>query len=148
MVPIGDGILNVVGGGVDEDAVVIPGSRLDSGVLMDRAECLQLPIADGDYVLGEQRHCVRIGRPGRTFMMTTVLEYVQVLSVLSPDYVSASRDLHVAQVPPLLDIEEGDGVSVAQQEHPGAGIEDLIAVRRAHLLSHLVLQVLDDQLQR
>ena len=48
-VPVGEGILDVVAGGVDEDAALVPGSRLDADVLVDRAQVLQLTVADRDH---------------------------------------------------------------------------------------------------
>ena len=48
-VPIGEGVLDVVAGGVDEDAALVPGSRLDADVLVDRAQVLQLTVADRDH---------------------------------------------------------------------------------------------------
>ena len=60
----------------------------------------------------------------------------------------ALGDLDGAEVPLLLHVEQGDGVRVAEEEHAGAGVEDLVAVRGLDLLRHLVLQVFDDQLQR
>ena len=127
MVSVGDGILDVVAGGVDKDAVVVPGAALDAGVLVDGAETLQLPVADGDNVFGEQ------GDGGH---------------VRGPDDIATLGDLDVAQVALLLNVEERHGVGVAEEQHPGAGVEDLVAVGRRHLLRHLVLQVLDDQLER
>ena len=48
-IPVGEGVLDVVAGGVDEDATLVPGPRLDADVLMDRAQVLQLTVADRDH---------------------------------------------------------------------------------------------------
>ena len=48
-VPVGEGVLDVVAGGVDEDATLVPGPRLDADVLVDRAQVLQLTVADRDH---------------------------------------------------------------------------------------------------
>ena len=47
--PVGEGVLDVVAGGVDEDAALIPGPGLDTDILMDRAQVLQLAVADRDH---------------------------------------------------------------------------------------------------
>ena len=57
VIAVGDGVLDVVGRRVDEDAGVVPGSRLDPGVLVDGAEQLQLLVADVDGVLRQQGDC-------------------------------------------------------------------------------------------
>lgn len=47
-IPRGQGVFNVVGGGVDEDSTLIPGSTLHSDVLVNVAQTLQLAVADHD----------------------------------------------------------------------------------------------------
>lgn len=47
-VPRGQGVFNVVGGGVDEDATLVPGATLYSDVLVNVAQTLQLAVADHD----------------------------------------------------------------------------------------------------
>lgn len=47
-IPRGEGVFNVVGGGVDEDSSLVPGSALHSDVLMNVAQTLQLTVADHD----------------------------------------------------------------------------------------------------
>lgn len=47
-VPRGEGVFNVVGGGVDEDSALVPGPALHSDVLMNVAQTLQLTVADHD----------------------------------------------------------------------------------------------------
>lgn len=47
-IPRGQGVFNVVGGGVDEDSTLVPGSTLHSDVLVDVAQTLQLAVADHD----------------------------------------------------------------------------------------------------
>ena len=56
VIAVSDGVLDVVGGGVDEDAGVVPGSGFDSGVLVDETEQLEFLVADIDGVLGKQSH--------------------------------------------------------------------------------------------
>lgn len=46
--PRGEGVFDVVGGGVDEDAALVPGAALHTDVLVDVAEALQLTVADHD----------------------------------------------------------------------------------------------------
>ena len=70
---------------------------------MDGAELLELPVADGDDVLGEECDGGHVGRP---------------------DDVAALGDLDVAQVPLLLHVEQRHGVGVAEQEHARAYLED------------------------
>lgn len=43
--------------------------------------------------------------------------------------------------PLLLNIEQGDGVGVSQQQVPGARVEDFIAVWHLHFFSDLILQI-------
>ena len=57
-------------------------------------------------------------------------------------------NLDVSKISLLLNVEEGDAVGISEEEHSGSGVEDLFAVRKLNLLRQLVLQVLDDQLQR
>ncbi len=47
-IPRGEGVFNVVGGGVDEDSTLIPSSTLHPDVLMNVAQTLQLTVADHD----------------------------------------------------------------------------------------------------
>lgn len=47
-VPGGEGVFDVVGCGVDEDAALVPRSALHSDVLVDVAQTLQLAVADHD----------------------------------------------------------------------------------------------------
>ena len=63
VIAVGDGVLDVVGRRVDEDAGVVPGSRLDPGVLVNGAEQLELLVADVDGVLGQQGHSRHVRRP-------------------------------------------------------------------------------------
>ena len=72
------------------------------GVLVDGAELLELPVADGDDVLGEECDGGHVGRP---------------------DDVAALGDLDVAQVPLLLHVEQRHRVRVAQQEHARACVD-------------------------
>lgn len=44
--PRSEGIFDVVGGGVNKDSALIPGSALHSDVFMDVAETLQLTVAN------------------------------------------------------------------------------------------------------
>ena len=46
----------MIGCGVQEDSTLIPGAGLDADVLMDGAQVLQLPVADGDDVFAEESH--------------------------------------------------------------------------------------------
>lgn len=54
--PIGDGVFDVVGRGVDEDTAVVPRSTLHPRVLVDRAQVLQPSVADCYLMLAEQRN--------------------------------------------------------------------------------------------
>lgn len=56
--PRGQGVFNVVGGGVDEDSTLVPGSTLHSDVLVNVAQTLQLAVADHDCcgTIREQFH--------------------------------------------------------------------------------------------
>lgn len=57
--------------------------------------------------------------------------------------------LEIPAFPPfLLDVEEGDGIRVPQEQIPGAGVENLVAVGHRNLLGDLVLEVLDQDLPR
>lgn len=47
-IPRGEGVFDVVGGGVDEDSTLVPGSTLHSDVLMNVAQTLKLTVADHD----------------------------------------------------------------------------------------------------
>lgn len=47
----------MVGGGVDEDAALVPGAALHTDVLMDVAQALQLPVADHDGCGEEKDKC-------------------------------------------------------------------------------------------
>lgn len=47
-IPRGEGVFDVVGGGVDEDSTLVPGTTLHSDVFMNVAKTLQLTVADHD----------------------------------------------------------------------------------------------------
>lgn len=47
-IPGGEGVFDVVGGGVDEDSTLVPGSTLHPDVLMNVAQTFQLAVADHD----------------------------------------------------------------------------------------------------
>lgn len=55
-VPIRQAVLDVVQRGVDEHALIIPGSRLDADRLMHRGSVAQLLVCNDDRVLAQQRH--------------------------------------------------------------------------------------------
>jgi len=50
--------------------------------------------------------------------------------------------------PLLLHVEENNGIRVAEQEHPAASVEDLVARWRHHLLGSFILQIFYDKLHR
>ena len=62
------------------------------------------------------------------------------------DIIPALGDLDVSQVPLLLNVKEGDSISITEKQHSSSGVEDLFAVGKLDLFGQLVLQVLDDQL--
>ena len=45
--PIGESVFDVVAGGVDEHSAILPASTLQTHVLIDSAQALQLPVAYG-----------------------------------------------------------------------------------------------------
>ena len=45
--PVGKSVFDVVAGGVDEHPTVLPAGTLQTHVLINSAEALQLPVADG-----------------------------------------------------------------------------------------------------
>ena len=54
--PRGQGVFDVVGGGVNEHSALVPGPALDADVLVDVAQTLQLPVADHDGCRGGEGH--------------------------------------------------------------------------------------------
>ena len=165
MVTVGDGIFDVVAGGVDKDALIIPGSALDSGVFMDRAESLQFSVADRDHMLGQECHCGHVRSPNHipsreTKQISILKKFNKFMSYLVPNtqikltlgyklclHLPAFWDFHIPEVALLLNIKQGDRVIVTEEKHSGASIEYLIAVWSLNLLSYLILQILDDQLE-
>ncbi len=63
MISIGDGVLYVIRRGVNEDAGVVPRSRLDPGVLVDEAKQFQLLVANVDGMLRQQSNSGHVSRP-------------------------------------------------------------------------------------
>ena len=63
VIAVGDGVLDVVGRRVDEDAGIIPSSRLDPGVFVDGTEQFEFLVADADGVLGQQGNSRHVRRP-------------------------------------------------------------------------------------
>lgn len=61
-------------------------------------------------------------------------------------WTSQARQRLPDTLPFLLDVEEGDGVGVPQQQVSGASVENLVAVGNLDFLGDLVLQVLDEDL--
>ena len=53
-VPGGEGVFDVVGGGVDEHPTLVPGPALHPDVLVDVAQALQLAVADHDGCAGDR----------------------------------------------------------------------------------------------
>jgi len=53
----------VVAGGVNENSTLVPHARLNFGALLDGAQHLQLSVAQGDRVLGQQTQVGHVGRP-------------------------------------------------------------------------------------
>ncbi len=47
--PISESVFDVVAGGVDKHATLVPCSTLHTDVLMDCTQVLQLTVADGDH---------------------------------------------------------------------------------------------------
>jgi len=45
--PIGESIFDVVACGINEHSAILPASTLQTHVLIDRAQALQLPVANG-----------------------------------------------------------------------------------------------------
>ena len=50
VVAVGEGVLDVVAGGVDQHAAVVPGAGLYPGVLVHRAQHLQLPAVCDNFI--------------------------------------------------------------------------------------------------
>jgi len=63
VVAVQKGVLDVVEGRVDEDAEVVPRAALDAHSLVQDAELLELAVADGDAVLGQEGHVVLVVGP-------------------------------------------------------------------------------------
>ena len=53
MVSVGDGVLDVVGGGVDENALIIPSTGLHTSVFLNSAKHFHFLVANRDAVLGK-----------------------------------------------------------------------------------------------
>ena len=71
-----------------------------------------------------------------------------VAGVGAPHHVLDLGDLDGGERALLLHVEERDTVGVPQQQGARAGVEDLLTAGHLHLLHNLVLQVLDEQLNR
>ena len=65
--PVREGVFDVVGGGVDEHSAFLPCARLDSNVLVNDGELLELSIADRDIVLGQKSDVRHVARPNHVF---------------------------------------------------------------------------------
>ena len=63
VVPSEECVLDVVGGCVDENAVLVPGGGLDPSVLVHHAQRLQVAVAYDHLVLGEQGHVAHVLGP-------------------------------------------------------------------------------------
>ena len=53
MVSVGDGILDVVGGGVNENTLIIPSTRLHTSVFLNSAKYFHFLVTNRDAVLGK-----------------------------------------------------------------------------------------------
>ena len=53
MVTVGDGVLDVVGGRVNKDALIVPSSRLDAGVFLNSAKYFHFFVANGNAMFGQ-----------------------------------------------------------------------------------------------
>jgi len=64
MVAVGQRVLDVVAGGVQEDLRrLVPGARLDAAAFVQLAQLAQLPVDQHDGVLGQQRRQLHVARP-------------------------------------------------------------------------------------
>ena len=117
----------MVTGGVDEYAGVVPGSRFETGILLNRAEHFETPVRYGQHVLAQKSDQIHIGRP---------------------DDMAALGNLDLSRGALLLDVEQSEAVSVAEQHATRTGVEDFIARWSRHLLRYLVLLILDNNLRQ
>lgn len=53
----------MIAGSVDEETSFIPSAGFDSGALVQAAQDVQLLVADGQRVLGQQRQVLHVRRP-------------------------------------------------------------------------------------
>ena len=128
-VSVGKGVLDVVKGGVNEHAAVVPRAGLDANGLVHGARVTELAVSDDDGVLGQHRHQGHIR---------------------GPHHVLDGRRRELGHRGPLLDVVEDHLVVGSAQERPGTGVEDPVArgVGRRAALGHLVLEVLNLNLVR
>mmetsp|Transcript_4474 Transcript_4474/g.12177 ORF Transcript_4474/g.12177 Transcript_4474/m.12177 type:complete len:264 (-) Transcript_4474:1378-2169(-) len=123
-VSVGQAVLDVVQGGVDEHAVVIPGGALDADGFVHRLRVLQPLVRNDDGVLAEQRHHA----------------HVRV-----PHHILHGWGGQLRQAAALLHVQKCDLVFRAAQQHARACIEDGVRARAGQIaaLGDLVLEVAD-----
>lgn len=113
----------MVGGGVDEDSTLIPGSTLHSDVLMNVTETLPLTVTDHDGCetkvrlvrLFTQRH-QRLIHLFFFFKLTVFSQQSHVASVGTPHHVLDLGDFDGGQRAFLLHVEQRDAVGIPQQQ--------------------------------
>ena len=127
VVAVGDGVLDMIRSGVHKNALVVPSSGFHSRVFLDGAQSLEFLVANIDAVLGQKGNSGHVWRP---------------------DDVSALGDLDMAEVLALLNVKKGDTIRITEQKHSGSSIENFVAIWSLDFLSHLVLQILDHNLEK
>jgi len=128
VVAVGEQVLDVVERAEDEDVVAVPRAALDADGLVRHAQLLELARRDHDPVLREERDARLVVTPD--------------------DVLEGARHVQLGHRLPLLHVEERDALLRPQQQAAGARRVDRVGarVRRLHLLRHLVLEVLDQDL--
>mmetsp|Transcript_11593 Transcript_11593/g.24461 ORF Transcript_11593/g.24461 Transcript_11593/m.24461 type:complete len:364 (-) Transcript_11593:1285-2376(-) len=123
-VAIGQAVLHVTQGRVNEDPVLVPCATLHADVLMERVQVLQVLAGHQNIVLRHEG---------------------DIVSALRPHYIShAARDCHFVHGLPCRQVVEDDLLLALQQDPVVPTGEDVVrGHRRLKLLGQLVLQVVD-----
>ena len=126
MIPVDQGVFNVIRRGVDEDTRIIPSPRFHRDILLNDAQLFQFTITDDQLMFGQER---------------------KIIHVVGPDGVLGLSHSNTGQRSFLLGVVQTDVIVLANQKKTGASVEDLVTIVQLNLLRDLVLVVLDQNLK-
>ena len=121
--PLGKAVSDVIEGGVDEDAGIVPSTRLDANRLVDEGMLREVLVRDRNgFRQGQFLHHPDIVEE----KITVLAEKRNERAVRAPDDVLHRRGSDLGKSLLLLDVIQNDGRRRAEDQACSAAIEDLV----------------------